>query len=315
MARRLPALRKLVLPCNGITSLDLEVDGRFRLLEFLDLSFNAVDHSAQIVLATLPSLKHLDLTSNNISSLAPAIETMDGWRDRVIELLLPGEVAALDAHIIAQGPHEGRLLQSYLERRASSRHDQAASGRASELGHARRSHDSPLPPNPLLEMHNAPHALATIADEAELQQPAAARTDIARAASRLSADHADDRKSVMTDAVHDGGESEYGDAHPLNRTAPSEANAHDIQDQQRALRGAARDLKDADGGSRIGASEIDEPLRVGFCMLEILVLENNKLGSTGSAHFWFILLRVLNLNSNAIRTLCVVALVQVVWLD
>nr|KAJ3411553.1 hypothetical protein HK105_002605 [Polyrhizophydium stewartii] len=39
-------------------------------------------------------------------------------------------------------------------------------------------------------------------------------------------------------------------------------------------------------------------------MLEALVLENNKLGSTGSAHFWFILLRVLNLNSNAIRTLC-----------
>eukprot|EP00842_Homolaphlyctis_polyrhiza_P001330 jgi/Hompol1/2198/HPOL_002079-RA len=43
-------------------------------------------------------------------------------------------------------------------------------------------------------------------------------------------------------------------------------------------------------------------------MLEVLILENNRLGTTGSTQFWVILgelpnLRVLNLNNNGIRTL------------
>lgn len=95
----LPSLKKLVLSCNGVTSLDLDVEGKFEKLESLDLSFNNIDHSAQIVLSTLPSLRFLDLTNNNIKALSKMLTDISNWQENVIELLLPAEVAAIDAHI------------------------------------------------------------------------------------------------------------------------------------------------------------------------------------------------------------------------
>ncbi|KAJ3321966.1 hypothetical protein HDV06_003719 [Boothiomyces sp. JEL0866] len=92
----LPALRKLNFSCNGLKSLDLEVDGRFQSLEYLDLSFNNIDRAALIVLATLPKLSYLDLTSNKIKIIHPDILDMHNWRDNVIELILPLQVAAMD---------------------------------------------------------------------------------------------------------------------------------------------------------------------------------------------------------------------------
>ncbi|KAJ3271183.1 hypothetical protein HDV01_006972 [Terramyces sp. JEL0728] len=93
---QLPALRKLNFSCNGLKSLDLEVDGRFQSLEFLDLSFNNIDRAALIVLATLPNLNTLNLTSNKIRTIHPDIVDMHNWRDNVIELILPLQVAAMD---------------------------------------------------------------------------------------------------------------------------------------------------------------------------------------------------------------------------
>ncbi|ORY36015.1 RNI-like protein [Rhizoclosmatium globosum] len=79
----LPSLRRLSLPFNEISDLDLEVDGLFPLLEQLDLSYNHTSPAAVIVLATLPSLKSLDLTSNHITSLPiQLITSMPQWREK-----------------------------------------------------------------------------------------------------------------------------------------------------------------------------------------------------------------------------------------
>ncbi|KAI8892224.1 hypothetical protein BC833DRAFT_612361 [Globomyces pollinis-pini] len=92
----LPALKKLNFSCNGLKLLDLEVDGRFTKLEVLDLSFNMLNTAAIIVLATLPKLKELNLTCNKLRDLPAQILDMTHWRDSVIELILPAQVAALD---------------------------------------------------------------------------------------------------------------------------------------------------------------------------------------------------------------------------
>ncbi|KAJ3398859.1 hypothetical protein HDV05_002219, partial [Chytridiales sp. JEL 0842] len=93
----LPALRKLSMPCNDVKDLDLEMAGKFGNLEELDLSFNQVSLAALVVLATLPKLRELDLTSNGIYFLPQTLMDMSKWRDAVIEYLLPNQVAILDA--------------------------------------------------------------------------------------------------------------------------------------------------------------------------------------------------------------------------
>ena len=93
------SLKKLNFSCNGLKSLDLEVEGRFTNLESLDLSYNNIDRAALIVLATLPNLKYLDLTSNKIKYIAPEIQDMEHWKDHVITLILPFQVAALGLHL------------------------------------------------------------------------------------------------------------------------------------------------------------------------------------------------------------------------
>lgn len=95
-------LKRLNFSCNGLHSLDLEVEGRFLNLESLDLSFNKIDRAALIVLATLPNLKYLDLTANNMKFLTPEIQDMGNWKDHVITLILPFEVAALGLHPVRQ---------------------------------------------------------------------------------------------------------------------------------------------------------------------------------------------------------------------
>ncbi|KAJ3333020.1 X-ray radiation resistance-associated protein 1 [Blyttiomyces sp. JEL0837] len=95
----LPDLRRLYLPFNQMSDLDLELEGKFLLLEELDLSYNKLTNAAIIMIATLPRLKILDLTANNIAELPETLCDMSRWRDKVIELLLPAHVAFLDATI------------------------------------------------------------------------------------------------------------------------------------------------------------------------------------------------------------------------
>jgi hypothetical protein len=90
----LPGLKKLNFSCNRLGYLDLEVDGRFKTLESLDLSHNQVTDAALIVLATLPKLQYLDLSKNRLKRVTPFIHDMDHWRDRVIEFILPEEVVS-----------------------------------------------------------------------------------------------------------------------------------------------------------------------------------------------------------------------------
>ncbi|KAJ3038166.1 X-ray radiation resistance-associated protein 1 [Rhizophlyctis rosea] len=115
----LPGLRELHLPCNGVTDLDLECEGRFEDVEFLDLSYNSLTHSALLILATLPSLRHLDLSSNTLSTLPPELLEMRDWRDRVIELILPpGAIAALDERLkmLAEREACGERARSVVSR-------------------------------------------------------------------------------------------------------------------------------------------------------------------------------------------------------
>lgn len=69
----LPGLKRLIMSLNDVKSLDLDVSGRFMNLTSLDLSFNSINESAQILLATLPCLQSLDLTCNNIATLSNKI--------------------------------------------------------------------------------------------------------------------------------------------------------------------------------------------------------------------------------------------------
>jgi Leucine-rich repeat (LRR) protein len=91
----LPSLLNLNFSCNGLKSLDLDVMGKFQNLERLELQSNNVDRAALIVLSTLPKLKFLDLTRNGLKILYNDFHNLMGWQEKVIELLLPLEVAAL----------------------------------------------------------------------------------------------------------------------------------------------------------------------------------------------------------------------------
>ncbi|KAJ3164132.1 X-ray radiation resistance-associated protein 1 [Geranomyces variabilis] len=107
----LPGLRKLAIPCNGLTDLDLEVEGRYLCLEHLDVSYNRLTPAAIIVLASLPSLRSLDLSTNNLAMLPDALADMTRWRDRVIESILPKE--ELDA------------LEGWMNRQEADEHETA----------------------------------------------------------------------------------------------------------------------------------------------------------------------------------------------
>jgi Leucine-rich repeat (LRR) protein len=60
-----------------------------------------LDISALAVLASLPSLKYLDITRNEISRFPSVIKTMHKWKDFVIERLIPTQVAAMEASLAA----------------------------------------------------------------------------------------------------------------------------------------------------------------------------------------------------------------------
>ncbi|XP_058519562.1 X-ray radiation resistance-associated protein 1 isoform X2 [Ochotona princeps] len=65
-----PALKELELAFNGIKTVYVKY-GDFRLLEFLDLSFNSLTTEAISDLGILPRLRVLLLTGNNLTSLPP----------------------------------------------------------------------------------------------------------------------------------------------------------------------------------------------------------------------------------------------------
>jgi hypothetical protein len=63
-----PALRQLVLQCNGISEVTVS-PGSFSRLERLDLSFNHLGVQSIAELAAMPNLRELDISSNSLESL------------------------------------------------------------------------------------------------------------------------------------------------------------------------------------------------------------------------------------------------------
>ncbi|KAJ1547242.1 X-ray radiation resistance-associated protein 1, partial [Cladochytrium tenue] len=101
----LPALARLASPMCAVKDLDLDCEGRFEKLEELDLSYNSASAAALLVLSTLPRLRSLDLTANELTTLPERLAGLGaGWRDAVIELLLPPQdVAMLDETLALMG--------------------------------------------------------------------------------------------------------------------------------------------------------------------------------------------------------------------
>ncbi|TPX53148.1 hypothetical protein SeMB42_g00935 [Synchytrium endobioticum] len=63
------ALWQLHMPCCGFTSLTKSLEGKFELLEMIDLSYNHLKSSALTPLSQLSALRHLDLTCNDITKI------------------------------------------------------------------------------------------------------------------------------------------------------------------------------------------------------------------------------------------------------
>ncbi|KAH6563287.1 hypothetical protein BASA60_010764 [Batrachochytrium salamandrivorans] len=355
----LPALKTLILPCNKISSLDLEADGRFSNLTFLDLSFNTIDISAQIVLATFPNLKHLDLTNNSISTLAPTLLSMESWHDRVIELLLPHQVAQLDAKIgDFTNLHPESIGCFGLD---SQKEDSNSHGAGNE----------PTPPKDSnLDIDKLPTGIDVSAFQAHLQKPVdssqpiyskgththritepskrqnsnspsstsvkallqsldvptpngnplpAAKGDFSRENSESSENIHNTRED---DVVDDDTPTSYSSTRPCNGTPPTHLGYHKKSDEQYNSEGKPlfhpidsnyNPLKESSHGNKQDLPDVSVPTRkiipsIGFQALEVLILENNRLGTTGSTDFWSILqalprIRILNLSNNYIHTL------------
>lgn len=83
-------LKQLNASYNNITSMGL-IRGMFEQLTTFDLSFNRIGHDDQIALAKLPSLIHLDLTGNKISSLSDYLKSTD---DSKIEAVSTSPISA-----------------------------------------------------------------------------------------------------------------------------------------------------------------------------------------------------------------------------
>jgi Leucine-rich repeat (LRR) protein len=65
----LPALRDLRLPCNGISEVPSLQGLGFGKLRCLDLSYNSLSVNAILPLASLPTLRELDLSGNTMQVL------------------------------------------------------------------------------------------------------------------------------------------------------------------------------------------------------------------------------------------------------
>ncbi|KAL5040158.1 hypothetical protein RTP6_007204 [Batrachochytrium dendrobatidis] len=332
----LPSLKTLLLPCNGVTSLDLESESKFQKLEHLDLSFNAIDISAQIVLATFPLLKHLDLTSNNISRLATTILDMEHWHDRVIELVLPHQVAALDANLFDVCQTDQTLLRSdlddaYKPYQKSWPND---STQTAQLAHENEfsSAESPSLFHSFIEhkiLSEKLAAQANVLDSPENNTITSKETDPLHSTNsdnipkvnHLPYQHNDSHLNKMD---HDLKGDEPNQKHPENENAgeiqlnntqsqnssKSQNNLNNCQSTRAPVETIQPDTTvvkpDLNAMITLNASVAVSP--IGFQSLEVLILENNSLGVPDHSNFWTILqalprLRVLNLSNNFIKSL------------
>ncbi len=78
----LPKLRELRMACNFISVIEDDIYG-FSQLMFLDLSYNQLTVDSIVALSTIPLLKELDLSGNNLKTLPPDFSTFQSL-DRLI---------------------------------------------------------------------------------------------------------------------------------------------------------------------------------------------------------------------------------------
>ncbi|KAI8620649.1 hypothetical protein BC830DRAFT_470620 [Chytriomyces sp. MP71] len=297
----LPNLRRLYLPFNEISDMDLEVDGLFSLLEHLDLSYNHITSAALIVLATLPSLKHLDLSANKIPTLPlHLISDMAHWRERVIELLLPNHVALLDATL------QQEFGKDWAPERLSAPPTRANTVHEAMRVFAERTGSPPMSaPDVAARLSAAAAAVAAQRDAGEtiMEDEDDVIVDV----------HLEER-DLRVDTHHGlrpwGEEEDSVDRTMAKVPVPPEG----LRRSDSPRRRSAGEGKDAAGGEGRGGEDnevgMPMPLRVtgapiAFEVLETLVLERNALFSDES--FLILgrlpLLKRLNLNYNRFRSL------------
>ncbi|KAI9204488.1 uncharacterized protein BJ171DRAFT_107322 [Polychytrium aggregatum] len=332
----LPSLKELIVPCNNVSDLDLESGGKFPLLERLDLSFNKVTQASIIVLATFPSLKHLDLTGNKLRSLPPECAKLENWKDRVIELLLPAQVAAMDAYLALN--HASKAIQPELSPLApipEQRHvvDTFKSGDLQEAG------DQPKFSGTTQQASNGPHQAGdgeqrtsyTVSLDNDSQSRISDVSNGAAGAPRTKETLQDQPQGP--DGVHlSSKDPRLSQSRKVQAeaTAPLGADATPSQEhcvdsashlpEARLSASAANIDQSADPMGHVGAPELHIPehaideskmallmdrldiatSRGGFPALEVLVLEKNRLSNPDTIHTLGKLprLRILNLSHN-----------------
>ncbi|KAI8821650.1 uncharacterized protein EV422DRAFT_425947 [Fimicolochytrium jonesii] len=307
----LPGLRRLVMPCNDVTDLDLEVEGRFLGLEELDLSYNRLTPAGITVLASLPSLRRLDLSTNGLTSLPTTLMDMTNWRERVIESLLPEEdLQALEGWLKAELPAHGDGKEAKggkemngKEKKVSKAEDAAAASSPSVIAEtATKSNDVPATERPA-ETPADPGSEENVADGSTSDRPTTI-PQVVQVAKEMAVtiDEDDDDASIAT--ASDAGDAEAPDA------ADSEEVAHSEEDVEESA--VDRNADVADEENTVGELDANRAQNIlnssggpGFKRLELLSLENNRINSPETFRILAALpnLKTLNLSRNHITTL------------
>ncbi|KAI8848794.1 hypothetical protein BC829DRAFT_473664 [Chytridium lagenaria] len=301
----LPGLRSLHLPFNKIRHLDLEIEGRFPILEYLDLSYNHVSEATLIVLATLPKLKHLEVTSNKIKNLPLDLLDMSRWRDRVIELILPTQVAMLDAFVRGDMEEEQGAGVNVVEEKVVEE-----AGRKSIEGTEATEEGEVI----ALEIVDTGDFAKVQTKEVESEQPGKESPERRYLVPNPVLAQMESENGSVSSQVNRASSFHPSSASTSNHSPPNNAatdaspgrpSPHQNSSQPESIAMSVNDKAGPSPSTTVGGSLWKvEQMVVAFERLENMNLENNWLESAESMFVLGTLpsLRILNISSNRFRT-------------
>ncbi|KAJ3187862.1 hypothetical protein HDU85_006255 [Gaertneriomyces sp. JEL0708] len=331
----LPALRTLTMPCNQVTDMDLEVDERFTNLETLDLSYNVVSESSLIVLASLPKLKYLDVSNNNLRTFPIELADMSDWRSRVAEMARLREQRKAEMVSKEKALHDAQDTQDVPSVQNAQANDVIPSEQMHDAEDASLKEATNIPSEVHLSDQNNPGEPGEVR-ALNKEVPSGVQTKILEEVievtvdegegSEADSDEIDSPSSPPDDSQPTENPPEDFVAHPntqaeevestLPINAPEQGDLENVVDAVEVS--AVPNVSDGGDMSKEQADtpksrqssltqSIDEPVTAGpgFQHLEVLVLADNRFNT---AEAWSVLgqlpsLRVLNVSRNRIKSL------------